>query len=240
MKRKMQFTLIELLVVIAIIAILAAMLMQALQSARDRGRSATCINNLKTLGNVMTFYVDDNMGWMPYTLGGGRSYIDRYWVGPLAKKGYIPSPHGTLLCTTSTAYTSPWHKQLFQSLGCPSANGHFASGSPTGGWFDAAGWNNFGGGCSDYGVSYYAGVTKHRGTEGSSVSINLKKAYLPSTRIMMADGGNAVLSQGLEDGAGNQVLHRHSGKANLLFVAGNVSSGLVRNFYGLWYSFTDR
>jgi prepilin-type N-terminal cleavage/methylation domain-containing protein len=59
------FTLIELLVVIAIIAILAAMLLPALQQARERGMTSACINNMKTLGNVINFYADDNNGWWP-------------------------------------------------------------------------------------------------------------------------------------------------------------------------------
>jgi prepilin-type N-terminal cleavage/methylation domain-containing protein len=70
-KRK-EFTLIELLVVIAIIAILAAMLLPALQQARERGMSVTCVNNMKTLGNAISFYAADNNSWWPgYCSSGG-------------------------------------------------------------------------------------------------------------------------------------------------------------------------
>ena len=60
MRRKIGFTLIELLVVVAIIAVLMAILMPALQRAREQGKRATCLGNLKQLTLAWIMYADDN------------------------------------------------------------------------------------------------------------------------------------------------------------------------------------
>jgi prepilin-type N-terminal cleavage/methylation domain-containing protein/prepilin-type processing-associated H-X9-DG protein len=50
------FTLVELLVVISIISMLMALLLPAVQQARESGRRAACINNVKQLATAMRSY----------------------------------------------------------------------------------------------------------------------------------------------------------------------------------------
>jgi prepilin-type N-terminal cleavage/methylation domain-containing protein len=60
------FTLIELLVVIAIIALLAALLLPALGRAKEAGRGAACLSNLRQMGVALQLYVQENNNRLPF------------------------------------------------------------------------------------------------------------------------------------------------------------------------------
>jgi prepilin-type N-terminal cleavage/methylation domain-containing protein/prepilin-type processing-associated H-X9-DG protein len=55
-RRRRGFSLIELLVVISIIAVLVALLLPAVQGARESGRKAQCLNNLRQFGIAVINY----------------------------------------------------------------------------------------------------------------------------------------------------------------------------------------
>jgi prepilin-type N-terminal cleavage/methylation domain-containing protein len=60
------FTLVELLVVIAIIALLAALLLPALGRAKEAGRGAACLGNLRQMGVALQIYIQENNNRLPF------------------------------------------------------------------------------------------------------------------------------------------------------------------------------
>jgi prepilin-type N-terminal cleavage/methylation domain-containing protein len=71
------FTLVELLVVIGIIALLISILMPALSAAKERANRIKCSANLRSIGQGLLLYANDNKGIYPRTV-----------VGPSTSAGY--------------------------------------------------------------------------------------------------------------------------------------------------------
>jgi prepilin-type N-terminal cleavage/methylation domain-containing protein/prepilin-type processing-associated H-X9-DG protein len=94
------FTLIELLVVIAIIAILAGMLLPALAKAKEKGKSANCMSNLRQLGIAARLYGNDNEDRSPPTFQvRGANVFRKAWFNFL--QPYTQSSN-LILCPSRT------------------------------------------------------------------------------------------------------------------------------------------
>lgn len=62
LRKTLAFTLIELLVVISVISLLMAILLPSLRRAREQGRRAVCMANLRSIGQSIYIYAQDNEG----------------------------------------------------------------------------------------------------------------------------------------------------------------------------------
>jgi prepilin-type N-terminal cleavage/methylation domain-containing protein/prepilin-type processing-associated H-X9-DG protein len=224
-KKSFRFSLIELMIVVSIIAILASLLLPALQIAREKARTITCLNNLKQLSLASSLYTNNYDGYYPpaYYNSGVMHYAwDITVVGMVKNKNFKPG----LLWQSSTI--SSEDSGIHQ---CPSFNGSDMWAGET-----FTGYN--------YNTSYI-------GNDQGQAPAKLSQIRHPSETAVFGDGGYAGGSNankfmrapfgdrrggdsGFSGRAAGTQHFRHIKQSNLSFADGHASGifKLYKNSYG--------
>jgi len=106
------FTLIELLIVIAIIALLMAILIPALTRAKEQGKRAVCLNQIKQMQMAWNMYTDENEDKIPSADIRFSWQIPNPPTGPGPQPGWYEWPHqwepSCPLKATGSLQTAAW------------------------------------------------------------------------------------------------------------------------------------
>lgn len=213
------FTLIELLVVVAIIAILAGMLLPALNNARQRGRSASCMANLKQLGVAFNMYLSDNNEIMPPL----KVQYNKLQAWTVLLFQYVGAPKKAHLAqVNSTNYGG--FGELPPSFICPSTDRSICKANfshhPSYSFFWAL---------RETSLKTIKKPGRIALCMDNASGMQIEKDKAPSNSHYKMTGGTGTwgTSQGLNilyrSATPEQVnVSKHSGRANFVFIAGNV------------------
>jgi prepilin-type N-terminal cleavage/methylation domain-containing protein/prepilin-type processing-associated H-X9-DG protein len=213
MRRRRAFTLIELLVVIAIIAILAAILFPVFAKAREKGRQASCLSNLKQIGLGMIQYTQDYDELLPGNYWGNSSTTWMANIQPYIKNYQI---YG---CPSDT---NTWNDGWYGANGVPTSNAKLSYGYNA---YISTGGQTLNTANVNYGATF---------TALSNAAI-----VAPAATVMVAEGGaSSVTTPAVAETSNPPFIcwntnannywtspcGRHFGDANTLFCDGHVKT----------------
>ena len=240
--RKFEFTLIELLVVIAIIAILAGMLLPALSKAREMGRSARCIANMKQISLYNFNYLDHfNERFVQASTATNTSWVERIMVSEGAAPGL-----GSTLNKCKDIFGL--HRRIGVAW-CPSGDIKYDNNSKDRiggtGWYIDTFVSNIHYGLllprSNCGVSSWKSHPLITGSSYFHESAKLPEIREPSRQCLMAEtqygteqkvGRFKAFAPHLLDDANNgRTTDRHNGNGTYLFCDGHVASVKFLTFF---------
>lgn len=231
------FTLTELLIAISIIALLVGLLLPALSSARETGRSAVCLSNLRQMGIAYAVYAQDFDGHLSIASisntgvleqmspWGGVSPEERVWqfyIGQIVD----PTLNTRLAAATNICETS---EILSDSVfACPSAD---FDPNPVGNGFLVSEFN--------YGMNRHVGAESSRYDANAffrSLSTSLVSAIQEPSAVMLnvdSSGGAELRSQVLDptNAAFRPGVYRHYGSlsGNFSFIDGHATAVGIEN-----------
>lgn len=204
-----RFSLVELLVVIAVIAILAGMLLPALNAAKSKAQSITCINNLGQVMKAQMNYASDYGDCMVSHLIFGSTWIPYSVV--LGK--YVPTDPPL----DRTVYLSP------KLLQCPS---NPENRPPASSW----GWHDV------YGFLYVSWTGRReydafRLRNDGGIFYPVHRISAPSKTVMAADtatksgrGFHGFFPEEAVDVQQGAIYMQHNNRTNSAFADGHVSA----------------
>jgi len=195
--RRRGFTLIELLVVIGGIATLAAVLLPAVAKAREKARSAQCVDNFRQWGLAYRMYADDNDDFLPRRGQGVQTLavIDRPsdWFNALPVYFGLPTFQQMV---TNKIEPAAHDQSVFI---CPSA------GNPGGTYF----------------LPY--GMNMNLSPWNLPQATKFSEVVQPSCVVALADAPGPYAST-YPSAQPYGIVARHAARINLLFLAGQVQS----------------
>ena len=203
MRKPYGFTLIELLVVIAIIAILAALLLPALQSARERGRTTACQSNMGQIGQAAGMYQSDYDDYISMPGSGTTSGSTGYHCW---KQGYDKYMVQNWRAVYNMLWAPVWN--------CPTHRMPYVKREAGGGWGGTT--------CSMVGNTSIVTTTSNK--------LKVKDVKRPTYKVLAFDARksnphtaiNATSAQYFTFGFSGLRYAYHGKGSNFLAVAGNV------------------